>query len=48
VARSSEPINIRIGGAEPDMKKYGFRRVEPLRVVLKRRAEEEARKSAKP
>jgi len=43
-----DAMNTRIGGAEPDMKKYGFRRVEPLRVVLKRHADEEARKSAKP
>ena len=43
-----DAMNTRIGGAEPDMKKYGFRRVEPLRVVLKRHADEETRKSAKP
>jgi len=36
-------INTRIGGAEPDMKKYGLRRVESLRVVLKRHAEEAAK-----
>ncbi|WP_428505658.1 hypothetical protein [Roseateles sp.] len=48
MARASAPINIRIGGAEPDMKKYGFRRVEPLRVVLKRHADEAARKSERP
>jgi hypothetical protein len=36
-------INTRIGGAEPDMKKYGLRRVEALRDVLKRHADEAAK-----